>query len=128
MTDYYPDTVDAPPERERSPDCDKTPAGLALPPIVYCVKAEEAESAVHEVVADARGWPVALDIETTPALAEVERLRECEAALARLRGARKAAKRTKAPPAEIEAFGAEEKLLQARIKYTGKAGLDPSRA
>jgi hypothetical protein len=100
-----------------------------LPPINFCVHQTEAEAAIREAIADAetaRRWPIAIDIETAPKPAEVERLRGLNEGLATLKGERKAARKAKAPPTEIAAYDAQEKVLKARIKYVAGAGLDPS--
>jgi ribonuclease D len=99
-----------------------------FPIVTYCCTLAEAEAPLAEILRDAAGEPVALDIETAPTLTEVDRLRRLQEQLARLKGERKAAKKAKASPSEIAAFDLEEKVIEARIKYTKKAGLDPHRA
>ena len=74
------------------------------------------------------GGPVAIDIETAPHQAEVDRLAGLMRARAETVGALKALRKLKAPATEIAALVAEGKQLAAAIKYAKAAGLDPRRA
>ena len=71
------------------------------------------------------GGPVAIDIETAPHQAEVDRLAGLLRARAETVGALKALRKLKAPATEIAALLAEGKQLAATIKYAKSAGLDP---
>jgi DNA polymerase-1 len=99
-----------------------------FPAAVYCVTPERAETLVREMLRDAAGRPLACDIETAATQAAAERLQALELRQATLKGTRKAAKRAKAPAAEIAALEGELKLEAARIKYAKTAALDPHRA
>ena len=74
------------------------------------------------------GGPVAIDIETAPRQAEVDRLAGLLRARAETVGALKALRKLKAPAPEIAALLTEGKQLAAAIKYAKGAGLDPRRA
>ena len=100
---------------------------LDLPSIAYRVTLAKAEATVREILRDAAGRPVALDIETAPKPSEVIRLRKLEERLAGLKGELRAARKAKTPAEEIAALMASGKLVKARIKYIGKAALDPHR-
>jgi DNA polymerase-1 len=101
---------------------------ISTPQIRYCVTHEEVEAGFLEIVQAANGWPIGLDIETAPLPAEAERLRALILQQADLKGRLKAAKKVKAPEAEIAALTAEAKILTAQIKYAKAAGLDPHRS
>ena len=75
----------------------------------------------------AADW-VAIDIETAPNKTEVDRLAELMRAKAEMAGQLKAARKLKAPAAEIAALAAAQKRLAVEIKYAKTAGLDPHRA
>jgi DNA polymerase-1 len=115
-------------------ELDQAEAAEALEPeaeeltIAYCTTVEQVEIELADIIADAAGRPIGLDIETTATLAEVDRLRRLELRQAELVGERKASKKAKAPPEEIADIEAEQKLLKAKIKYCHAAGLDPHRA
>jgi DNA polymerase-1 len=104
--------------------------------LVYCQTYAEAEAAIREMVADAEGKPVALDLETHPVQSERARLaaliEERKAVNAAAIAFRKAAKKAGAPQPEIDAYteaaDAQLKILDARIDYAESAGLDPNRA
>ena len=104
--------------------------------VVYCTTYPEAEACIREMIADAGGLPVALDLETAPIRSERERLaafREERAAVnAQAIAHRKAAKKAKTPQPEIDAFTAEAnaklKALDSKIEYSASAGLDPHRS
>ena len=103
-----------------------TTAALAGVTVSYFVDEVEARQRLSDMVR--AGGPVAIDIETAPHVAEVEKLagliRTKEIASGKLRALRK----LKAPAPEIAALVAEEKQLAAAIKYAKSAGLDPRRA
>ena len=99
-----------------------------LPVVAYCVTAKQAEVELRAVLDDADGGLIGLDIETAPTLAEADRLRALELRQAALNGELRAAKKAKAPGAEIAALEAEHKLLKSQIKYAKTAALDPHRA
>jgi hypothetical protein len=101
---------------------------ISTPQIRYCVTHEEVEAGFLEIVQAANGWPIGLDIETAPLPAEAERLRALILQQADLKGRLRAAKKVKAPEAEIAALTAEAKILTAQIKYAKAAGLDPHRS
>ena len=104
--------------------------------VVVCETYAEAEASIREMVADAEGKPVALDLETCPAQFERERLaallEERKAVNAAAIAFRKAAKKAGAPQPEIDAYteeaDAQLKILDARIDYAESAGLDPNRS
>jgi hypothetical protein len=104
--------------------------------VVVCHTAAEAEALIREMLADAAGKPVALDLETCPIPSERERLAaltaERKAVNAEAIAFRKAAKKAKAPQPEIDAAtetaNAKLKLLDYQIGYCASAGLDPHRA
>ena len=75
----------------------------------------------------AADW-VAIDIETAPNKTELDRLAELMRAKAETAGRLKAARKLKAPAAEIAAHAAAQKRLAVGIKYAQTAGLDPHRA
>ena len=94
--------------------------------VSYIVDEAEARQRLGDMIRS--GGRVAIDIETAPHVAHVEKLscliKDREAALGKLR----ALKKLKAPPGEIAALVAEGKQLAASIKYAKTAGLDPRRA
>ena len=71
---------------------------------------------------------LAIDTETAPNKTELDRLADLMRAKAEMAGQLKAARKLKAPPAEIAALAAAGKRLTAEIKYARTAGLDPHRA
>ena len=101
--------------------------------VVYCTTYAEAEALIREMIADAGGKPVALDLETCPLQSERERLaallEEREAVNAEAIAFRKAAKKAVTPQAEIDAYtetaNAKLKALDARSTMPRAAGLDP---
>jgi DNA polymerase-1 len=99
-----------------------------LPIVTYCVTAKQAKAALQEMLDDADGRLLGLDIETTASPAEAARLKSIELRQAALKGELKAARKAKAPASEIAAIEAEQKLLKAQIKFGRTAALDPSRA
>jgi DNA polymerase-1 len=104
--------------------------------VVVCCTAAEAEALIREMLADAAGKAVALDLETCPIQSERERLialtDERKAVNADAIAFRKTAKKAKTPKAEIDAVtetaNAKLKLLDYQISYCAGAGLDPNRA
>ena len=103
-----------------------TTAALAGVTVSYLVDEAEARRRLTDMVR--AGGPVAIDIETAPHPAEVEKLaglvKAWEVALGQLRALRK----LKASPPEIAALIAEGKQLAAAIKYAKTAGFDPRRS
>jgi DNA polymerase I len=103
---------------------------------VYCQTYAEAEACIGEMIADAAGKPVALDLETSPVPSERERLKalmdERAAVNAEAIAFRKAAKKAGAPQAEIDAYTEEAdaklEILDRKIAFAKEAGLDPWRA
>jgi hypothetical protein len=99
--------------------------------IVYCEAAAEAEALIREMIADAAGAPVALDLEAAPNSMERAKLEalleERQAAMARKTAAGRESRKT-----GVEALRAEALALEARLKRLDKqierakaAGLDP---
>jgi DNA polymerase-1 len=97
------------------------------PVIAYCATPADAATLVREILNDAAGRHVAIDIETAPIEAEAARLKVLVARQAETRGRLKAAARCNASPAEVAALKAEAKLASATVKYTQSAALDPDR-
>jgi hypothetical protein len=93
--------------------------------VVYCTTYAEAKAGIQEMVADAEGRPVALDLETHAVQSELARLAallgERKAVNAEAIAFRKAAKKAGAPQPEIDAYteeaDAQLKILDARIDY-----------
>jgi hypothetical protein len=104
--------------------------------LAYCQTYAEAAACIGEMIADAAGKPIALDLETCPIASERARLTalmdERAAINAQAIGDRKAAKKAGAPEAEIDAItetaGARLKALDAQIDHAEGAGLDPNRS
>ena len=104
--------------------------------VVYCTTYAEAEACIVEMIADAAGKPIALDLETCPALPERERLAaltaERKAVNSEAIAFRAAAKKAGTPQAEIDAHTeeADAKLesLDREIDFCREAGLDPHRS
>jgi DNA polymerase-1 len=104
--------------------------------VVVCETYAEAEALIREMIQDAAGKPIALDLETCPIQSERERLKtlvaERSAINAEAIAFRKTAKKAGTPQAEIDAVteeaNAKLKVLDARIKYCASAGLDPNRS
>ena len=96
--------------------------------VAYVTIEAEANAIITEIVTDAAGGLVAIDIETAPRPAEAARLRQLRDATAECKGTLAGLLKAKADPARI----AEQKDLlrkaQAALEYAGKAGLDPHRA
>jgi DNA polymerase-1 len=99
-------------------------APTLLPQVVYCTGYAEAVAAFAEIVREAHGELIGLDIETAPTVAEAERGEMLLVEQAKLKGKLKAAKKASA---RDPALAAEAKLLATRIKYANTAALDPHR-
>jgi DNA polymerase I-like protein with 3'-5' exonuclease and polymerase domains len=102
-----------------------TTAALAGVDVVYCAEEPQARRLLKEMVEV--DW-VAIDIETAPNQAAVDRLADRLRAEAETAGALKAKRKLKAPAPEIAALAATRKRLGAEIRYAQTAGLDPYRA
>jgi DNA polymerase-1 len=98
---------------------------IALPHLIYCVTPARAAELIAEMRRNAAGWPLAIDIETAPTIAEIEREKALGAELAAVQGRLKAARKARASD---PALAAEAKLLKIRAKYLATAALDPHRA
>ena len=98
-------------------------AGVA---VVYCAEEPQARRLLTKMIAST-DW-VAIDIETAPNKTEVDRLAELMRAKAEMTGQLKAARKLKAPAAEIGALAAIQKRSTVAIKYAQTAALDPHRA
>jgi DNA polymerase I len=104
--------------------------------VVVCTTYDQAKALIAEMIADAAGKPVALDLETSPNRAERDRLaklREERKEVNDLAIAyRKIEKKAGEPQTEIDAFTAKTnarlKVLDSKIEYAESAGLDPHRA
>jgi DNA polymerase-1 len=116
--------------------------------VVYCATRDKAEVLILEMIADAGGRPVALDIETTPVLPERQRLEalrleravvhaETLAAGRALKAAQKAQKAqakgnghddVAVLEGALRALLRQEKHLSAQVEYAESAGLDPRRS
>jgi DNA (cytosine-5)-methyltransferase 1 len=94
--------------------------------VCYIVDEAEARQSLGAMVG--AGGRVAIDIETAPHIAHVEKLASLAKDLEVARGRHRALKKRKAPAEEIAALVAEGKQLAAAIKYAASAGLDPRRA
>ena len=93
--------------------------------VVYCAEEVQARRLLGEMLA--ADW-VAIDIETAPNKTELDRLAELMRTQAEAAGRLKAARKLKAPAAEIATRVAAGKRLTAEIRYARTAGLDPRRA
>ena len=104
--------------------------------VVVCKPYDEAKALIAEMLADAAGKPVALDIETTPTRAERAHLAVLEEERAAVNDEaiafRAAGKKAGTPQAEVDAHtetaNAQLKALAARIDHAESAGLDPHRS
>ena len=104
--------------------------------VVVCTTYPEAEALIAEMLADAAGKPVALDLETAPICSERERLAQLIAEQKKVNDLaiafRAVEKKEGTPQAEIDAYTAKTnarlKILGAKIEYAESAGLDPNRA
>ena len=88
----------------------------------------EAHSLVDEIVRDAGGGLVAMDLETAPRPAEAARLRRLRDTTTKCNGVVVALLKAKAAPARIAAQKDLLRKARAALKYADKAGLDPHRA
>ena len=75
---------------------------LVLPPVVYCVTADEATNAVEAVVRDAMGRPIGLDIETAASPAERTRLKALTLSFAAAKGKLAGLRKAKASAPDIK--------------------------
>ena len=98
------------------------------PTIAYCVAYADAEALIAEMLRDAAGRPLVLDLETAPTEAAAEQLKTLVEQRGALMAEIKAAKKAKAPSDAIEPLKAEAALLATRIKYAMSAGFDPHRS
>ena len=98
------------------------------PKINYCVTVDDANRAIDEVIRDAHGGAVAVDIETAPIPEEVARLDCLRRRLAVAKGEHAAWNKTGAPSSQIAAKKAEITALAAQAAYADRAALDPHRA
>ena len=103
-----------------------TTAALTGVTISYLVDEAEARQRLSDMVR--AGGPVAIDIETAPHAAEVEKLASLMKAREATSGTLRALRKLKAPAPEIAALLAVGKQLAAAIKYAASAGLDPRRS
>jgi DNA (cytosine-5)-methyltransferase 1 len=101
------------------------PVLIALPAIVYCTTFAAAETMVKEMVSDAGGGHVAIDLETAPVETEAARVKALAVERAAAVGALQAAKKAKAPFDDLKTAA---KLLEARVKFAAAAALDPARS
>ena len=107
MEDLFPDTLGTPAPLELGESALAPAPALELEAptsspldgleLVYCTTADEAARLVEEMRQDAAGWPLGLDIETTPLPAEAERLQALLLRQAALKGELRAARKAKAP-------------------------------
>jgi DNA polymerase-1 len=110
--------LDSPPLRDAS----TLMSGIA---VHYCEEAAKARRMLERMAASGQ---IALDIETAPNKAEVDRLAEPIQARAATVGKLKALRKLKASADEIADLVAERDKHGAQIKLAEKAGLDPRRA
>ena len=104
--------------------------------VVYCQTYAEAEALIREIIADAAGKPIALDLETSPIPSERERLAALTAERQGINAEairfRAAGKKAETPQIEIDAHtaeaGAKLEILDRQLAYAKGAGLDPHRA
>jgi DNA polymerase I-like protein with 3'-5' exonuclease and polymerase domains len=94
--------------------------------VSYLVDEADARQHLSDMVR--AGGPVAIDIETAPHTAEVEKLASLKQAKETASGKLRALRKLKAPATEIATLVAEGKQLAAAIKYAASAGLDPRRS
>ena len=110
MTEFIsPDAVET---TEPAPTLAPENDTAGLPIVTYCVTAKQAKAALQEMLDDADGRLLGLDIETTASPAEAARLKSIELRQAALKGELKAARNAKAPASEIAAIEAEQKAAQ----------------
>ena len=104
-----------------------TPA-LTLPIVAYCVTVAEANRLIEEIVIDAKGGLIGIDIETTATAEQAKRLAALRLERARAEGALTGLRRVKAQAPEIAAQTAALKAIEGKLVYAEQAGLDPHRA
>ena len=126
MEQWVEDEADA--IAETAPAAAPLRSRLVLPPVAYCVTADEAASAVEAVMRDARGRSIGLDIETAAHPAERARLKALTLSLEAAKGKLAALKKAKVPAADIQAAAKQTKALEACRKMAGQAALDPHRS
>jgi DNA (cytosine-5)-methyltransferase 1 len=114
-----------PPKRAQAASTDVAVV-LAGVEVVYCAEEAQARRLLGEMVVKV-GW-LAIDTETAPNKTELDRLADLMRAKAEMAGQLKAARKLKAPAAEIATLAATGKRLTAEIKHAKTAGLDPRRA
>jgi hypothetical protein len=93
--------------------------------IRFCATEEWAHSAFDEIIDDAQGGIVAIDIETIPNQSEIDRLAKLRLERAEAIGRLKAEAKLKRP---VGPSKGEIKRLNAAIGNAASAGLDPHRA
>jgi DNA polymerase-1 len=101
---------------------------LTLPIVAYCVTVAEANRLIEEMVIDAKGGLIGIDIETTATAEQSKRLAALRLERARAEGARTGLRRVEAQAAEIAAQTAALKAIEGKLVYAEQAGLDPHRA
>ena len=104
------------------------PLGSVLDGVTVSYLVDKAEARLRLGGMVRAGGPVAVDIETAPHKAEVDRLANLAKAKEIASGNLRALNKLKASATEVEALVAEGKQLAAAIKYAKAAGLDPRRA
>jgi hypothetical protein len=85
--------------------------------IAYCVDAAKSLRLMDEIVADAGYGLIAIDTETAPAKAEVDRVSELRAEDAVISGKLRAANKANASVEAVAALKAEATRLKAQIAY-----------
>ncbi len=116
-------TLSAPSIRTEAP-----PPPLSRVAVVYVTNEAQAHVLIDEMVADADGRPVALDLETTPIPEAAAWLRNLRAATARCKGTLAGLLKARATAARIAGQKGQLRRLKAAVKYAETAGLDPHRA
>jgi DNA polymerase-1 len=132
VTDLATDKDQPEAEPARSPEtsepspADAARAALAGVDVVYCVDEAQARSLLGALCGAADR--VAIDIETAPNKTETDRLAGLLQRKAEAAGRLKAARKLRAPAAEIATLAGASKRLTVEIKYAQMASLDPRRA
>jgi DNA polymerase-1 len=101
---------------------------LTLPIVAYCVTLAEANRLIEEMVIDAKGGLIGIDIETTATAEQAKRLAALRLERARAEGALTGLRRVKAQAPEIAAQTAALKAIEGKLVYAEQASLDPHRA
>jgi DNA polymerase I len=104
--------------------------------VVYCTTYAEAQALIGEMIADAAGKPIALDLETCPTPLERERLAALQAerkavnaeAIAFRASAKKAETLQVKIDAHTEEANAKLEISDRKIAFAKEAGLDPHRS